>query len=612
MDSAPPPPRTWTNIRFLLGLAWNLDPRRVLLQFFSNALGYATWIFFGVFFLRILLNAITAQTPAPVILAWIGVSVAVLGLLTGASVWFLTAYQPRSDLRMNAALARKLFAQAVRVDLACYEDEAFYNRFTLALKEAEARLPEFLRDLTNGTVAAVAAVVILVTLGQIDPWLLAFLLFPLVGNFVFGRWASRLRFRRDNDLAGPRRRVNYVNRVLYLPEYAKEIRLSRVLDLLLDHLDEGYGGLFAVIGRYRGRAVGASFLFQAFTFLLAFQGALLYGAWLAIEKKSIDLGTFAVLASATVSASWMLINVSENLVSLWKQTFSIENLRQFLAQNPTIDSPAGAPDAPRPFEGLEFRHVSFTYPGQSEPTLRDLDFRLRPGETMAVVGHNGAGKSTLVKLILRLYEPTEGQILYNGRPLGEWSLASYRRLFGTAFQDFRVFALTVAENVLSRPPEGPEDRHRVQRALEQAGVWSKVASLAHGMDTVLTREFDDEGANLSGGELQKIALARALASDPEIALLDEPSSALDPVSEYQLYETIQEVWGHRAVVFISHRLSSATLADRILLMEGGRIAEEGSHPELLARNGAYAGLFRLQAEHYLEDNFATLAEEATP
>jgi ATP-binding cassette subfamily B protein len=601
-------PRSWTNIGYLLKLALELDPVRVALQFFEQAVSYGAWIFFVVIFLRYLLQSIEANVPVGTILAWVGLSMGVLAPLSMVKSWYNASYQPLSDVRMSAALAQRLFAQAVRVDLACYEDEEFYNRYTLAIKEAETRLPEFLQQLTGSIMACIASVIMIFTLGQIDPWLLCFLLFPLIGNFVFGAWRNSLRYRRDLDSAQARRRIAYVNRVLYLADYAKEIRLSRVMRLLINHLEAGYGNLFAVLERYKARAVGASFLFSAFTFLFAFQGTFLYGAWLAIVKKSIDIGTFSVLATATVSASWMLLELTNHLSDLFKHSLYIENLRSFLAYQPQIGDAPGVVSAPRPLQSLEFRQVSFAYSGQTSPVLQEISFTIRQGEKIAVVGHNGAGKTSLIKLLMRLYEPSSGQVLYNGRPINAFSLASYRRLFGAAFQDYRVFSMSVAENVLLRVPKDAADYERVRQALAHSGILEKVLSLPAGLDTTLTREFAEDGAQLSGGELQKIAIARAFASDFELAILDEPSSALDPLAEYHLYETIKEVCRDRTVIFISHRLSSATLADRILLLDQGRIVEAGSHDELLLRQGLYARMFAMQAEHYLEDNYATLGE----
>ncbi|MFD2506408.1 ATP-binding cassette domain-containing protein, partial [Paenibacillus septentrionalis] len=217
-----------------------------------------------------------------------------------------------------------------------------------------------------------------------------------------------------------------------------------------------------------------------------------------------------------------------------------------------------------------------------------------------LVGHNGAGKSTLIKLMMRLYDPTEGEILLNGRNIKEFDLMSYRSLYGTVFQDFKIFSMTIAENVLMRDVETEEDRQLVINALKKSRVYDKVATLPEGIDTMLTKEFDEQGVVLSGGEFQKIAIARIFAQEAELLILDEPTSALDPIAEFEIFESMMEACKDKAVVIISHRMSSAMLADRIYYMEDGEIQESGSHMELMQLQGKYAELFLKQAEKYVE------------
>jgi ATP-binding cassette subfamily B protein len=230
--------------------------------------------------------------------------------------------------------------------------------------------------------------------------------------------------------------------------------------------------------------------------------------------------------------------------------------------------------------------------------LHDISFTLHKGERIALVGSNGSGKTTLVKLLLRLYDASEGEILMDGVNIKEYDLKGYRDCFGTVFQDFKMFSLSVKDNVLLRPSVDGDDQ-RVKDALVESGAYGRVERMEKGIDTILTREFDDKGENLSVGEQQKLSLARVFADRTPFVLLDEPSSALDPIAEYKMFENMMRATEGRSVIFISHRLSSAVLADRVLLMDGGTVAECGTHAELLAKNGIYADMFRRQAENYL-------------
>lgn len=220
------------------------------------------------------------------------------------------------------------------------------------------------------------------------------------------------------------------------------------------------------------------------------------------------------------------------------------------------------------------------------------------GQAAALVGHNGAGKTTIIKLLLRLYDPTSGTIFYNGRDIREYNLKAYRELFATTFQDFQMFGMTIKENVLmGRHYEKEEEL--VIAALKKAGVYEKVSSLEKGIDTMMTKEFDEDGAVLSGGESQKIAVARTFVKDAPMKIFDEPSSALDPIAEYELFQNIMKEGSDHTMLFISHRLSSVKNCDKVFMLEKGHLIEEGTHSELMAANGSYAQMYKKQAMNYL-------------
>lgn len=248
------------------------------------------------------------------------------------------------------------------------------------------------------------------------------------------------------------------------------------------------------------------------------------------------------------------------------------------------------------FQSLEFRNVSFSY--NEEQTIQNLSFVITKGQTAALVGHNGAGKTTIIKLLLRLYDPTSGTVLYNGRDIRQYNLKAYRELFATTFQDFQMFGMTIKENVLmGRHYEKEEEL--VIDALKKAGVYEKVLSLDDGIDTMMTKEFDADGAVLSGGERQKIAVARTFVKEAPMKIFDEPSSALDPIAEYELFQNIMKEGSDHTMLFISHRLSSVKNCDKVFMLEKGHLIEEGTHSELIAANGSYAQMYKKQAMNYL-------------
>ena len=279
-----------------------------------------------------------------------------------------------------------------------------------------------------------------------------------------------------------------------------------------------------------------------------------------------------------------------------KHCLWVQNLREFLDYEIKIQ---GGDIIPEDFQSLEFKNVSFRYKEDSDYILKDISFKIEKGQTIAVVGHNGAGKTTLSKLIMRLYDVTDGEILYNGINIKEYDLLKYREKFACVFQDYRVFAMTVAENVLTEEVDDT-NREVAVNALKMAGVYEKIGKLPNKENSILTKEFEKDGVLLSGGETQKVTISRLFARDFDIAVLDEPSSALDPVAESKMYDALIEGTRGKTVIYISHRLSSATRSDNILVFNKGVLAEQGNHEKLMSNDGYYQEMFTLQASGYKE------------
>jgi ATP-binding cassette subfamily B protein len=281
-----------------------------------------------------------------------------------------------------------------------------------------------------------------------------------------------------------------------------------------------------------------------------------------------------------------------------EQALYLDDLFEFFRTEPAVSSSPGAVPAPRPIrEGYEFRHVSFAYPDADKPALRDVSFRIAPGERIALIGENGAGKTTIVKLLARLYDPSSGQILLDGVDLREYDVDSLRKEIGVIFQDYMRYDMLVSENIGVGRIEDVQDADRITGAAAKARADAVIGALPHGFRQMLGRRFDG-GMDLSSGQWQKIALARAYMRDAQILILDEPTATLDARAEYEVFQRFSELTRGRMAVLISHRFSTVRMADRILVLDGGRIIEEGSHDELLARNGRYAELFELQAAGY--------------
>ncbi|MBQ3093690.1 MAG: ABC transporter ATP-binding protein, partial [Clostridia bacterium] len=435
-------------------------------------------------------------------------------------------------------------------------------------------------------------------------WTIVFMLLPIVGNLIFGRIVNKHFYEREQNHIPFQRRYDYVNRTAFLQKYAGEMRMTPLFSLLRGTYEEAYEGACQNIDNTSKKIVRWARIRNMILYPLAFEGMLLAVSYAALVHKAVPLGDFVVLSSAIMSAGTMIRYVTDTASKLHQHGLFVENFKKFLAYEPKIHEKQTGLAVKLPVQTIELRDVSFRYDGQERDALSHISLTLQSGEKVALVGFNGSGKSTLVKLIMRLYDPTEGQILLNGIDIRDYDVHEYRMLIGAAFQDFAMFSASVLENVmLSRIDD--DKREAAVAALKESGVYDKIETLEHGADTVLTREFDENGAVLSGGENQKIAVARAFAKASPVVILDEPSSALDPIAEYRMYETILRLCDEcdpekgKIAVMISHRLSSAALSDHVYMLAEGKLIEHGTHKELMAQNGAYADMFRKQAKAYL-------------
>lgn len=595
----------FSNNKYILKMLWGIKKGRVIGDFFQSALEYIYWVFYDILFLKYLIESLEKGKSFEQIMTFILIAMLGFAIPNVLSAWYTNVYKPKSDADIFEAINTKLFEKATHVELECYENTDFYNKFTLAMKDCEQRLSKILENQCVILTSSIASVFALYYMFTIDHYVIFFIAGPLIGNFVFGKMINEIKFRMNKECIPYNRKMEYVNRTLYLADYAKEFRMSEIFQVLKKVYQEGFQGVLHKIEEYRNRKVFLVFMRNIFTFVVIFQGVIFYSLYRVMVTHSMTISGFTVLFSAMTAVAWMVIGASNAIIQSYEDSLYIANLKEFIEYEPIMDEmqtgilPQVCEDMAEDEQVLAFHKVSFTYLGQEEPTLYDINMAIRKNEKIAIVGHNGAGKTTFVKLLMRLYDVSEGEIQYYGRNIKELDLPQYRKLYGTAFQDYQVFSMTVAENVLMRKTESENDYKKVEESLKRAGVYEKVCRLPHGMDTILTKEFAEDGAVLSGGELQKIAVARAFAKDYKIAIFDEPSSALDPVAEYQLYENILKECEDKTVVFISHRLSTAVLADRIYLFEDGKIVEQGSHEILMEQDGKYADMFRKQAENYV-------------
>ena len=501
--------------------------------------------------------------------------------------------------RLSIHIQSRIMRHAASLDLADFENAAYYDQLQRAQQESAHRPVQMVSQIFGLARSAVTFSTLLALLVTLGPLIAAATLLAPIPAFISGSrygWQGFHLMRRQSPA---RRMMTYLTQLLTTDEYAKEIKLYSLGDHFIDRYETLAAEYYRSTRALVVRRYWAGFGWGSLT-TLASSGTFLYVAIQAVSGV-FTLGQLTVFTGAATQIQGAFQGLLGGVQGLYEHGLYLSTLDDLMARQPAISSPADPILVRRPFQqGIEFRHVTYTYPGNEQPSLEDVSFTIAPGEMVALVGRNGAGKSTIVKLLGRLYDPDQGQILIDGVDIRRYDVDELRGQFAVMFQDYATYQLSVRDNIAVGDAARPGLDEAVTRATRQAGAELLIAGLPGGLDTVLGRWFDG-GHQLSGGEWQKVALARAFMRDAEhaqILVLDEPTAALDAKAEHELFARLRELSRHRMSINISHRFSTVRLADRILVLDRGRLIEQGTHEELVLRGGQYAELFELQAESY--------------
>ncbi len=489
----------------------------------------------------------------------------------------------------------RVMKHASALDLMAYEDPVFYDRLERARVQATDRLG-MIQSIGRLIQQVITAASLSISILLFSPWLLLLLVAGLIPAFLGESHFAFLGYALNFRQTPIRRELDYLRVLGGSREAAKELKLFGLKDFLIGRFtrlsDEIYD---KNVNLARRRLIAGSML--STIGMLGYYSAYAYVIWRTVAG-ALSIGTLTFLTGAIVQASSNIQQIFSTLSGIADQALFLTDLLAFFAMKPTIRSKPNALPAPRPIRsGFEFRNVSFRYPGNSRMVLNGLNFHLHAGERVALIGENGEGKTTLVKLMTRLYDPVEGQILLDGIDLREYDLDDLYREIGVIFQDFMRYEMTARENIAVGQIEALKDTASLENAAGRSMANEVIERLPHGYEQMLGRRFEN-GVDLSGGEWQKVALARAYLRNAQVLILDEPTAALDARSEYDVFRRFAELTAGKSALFISHRFSTVRMADRIVVLENGRIAEDGSHEELFHLGGRYAEMFELQAASY--------------
>jgi ATP-binding cassette, subfamily B, bacterial len=489
----------------------------------------------------------------------------------------------------------RVLEHASSLDLTAYEDPVFYDRLERARVQATDRLV-MIQAVGRLVQQVITTITLSISIMFFSPWLMLLLILGVVPAFMGESHFAFLGYAKNFRQTPLRRQLDYLRILGGSKEAAKELKLFGLRKFLIDRFTKLSDEIYVEnIGLSRRKLIAGSLLSMVGT--MGYYSAYVFVIWRTVNG-ALSIGTLTFLAGAIQQASTNIQQIFSTIAAIGDQALFLTDLLAFFQMEPTIRSKPNALPAPRPIkQGVEFRNVSFSYPGNSRLILDHINFQLHPGERLALIGENGQGKTTIVKLITRLYDPTEGQILLDGIDLRDYDLEDLHREMGVIFQDFMRYEMTAAENIAVGRVEELKNPELLQIAAHKSMADATIARLPKGYDQMLGRRFE-EGVDISGGEWQKVALARAYLRDAQILILDEPTAALDARSEFEVFQRFAELTAGKMALFISHRFSTVRSADRIIVLENGRIAEEGSHDQLSRLGGKYAEMFEMQASSY--------------
>lgn len=584
------------NLYYILKLMFSISPMLVIGEIAVEVISVLPGRMVSVVGIKYIIDKVQAGEGIADIAFAIVLIVILLVLEAVIRPIFSDLFSAKEREKLYLDLHGKLYEKAKSLDLEKYDDSSFYSDFILAVETSSENIEyivDRVKDYISEIISFIAVSSVILT---IDPICLIIVLAFVLVFMPVGRYIGNVQMKRREIITDQHRKGDYFARLFYLPDYVGEIRMNSLTSLLINRFKNSADDIKKTQAYYIKKIDTAFFLQASVVETIGFMLVLVgYIGYRTIVTKSMSAGDFIATINGAVNIGNSVMYLTVFAVrNFTEQSKMIEKYRTFLSCDVNIKDGAHTAECGDP-EEIELKNVSFTYPGNSEPTLKNINMVFKPKEKIALVGYNGAGKTTLTNLLLRLYDAESGEILIGGRNIKDETVNSHRDRFAAVFQDFKIFGATVAENVAM---DKTVDNERVLDAISAAGFKK---DLPNGADTVLLREFSDDGLMLSGGEEQKLTIARAFYKKCPYVIFDEPSANLDPISEYEFNRAMCEAAADKTVIFISHRLSTTMHADKIFMLENGSVTESGSHEELMALNGKYAYMFKLQSDKYIAE-----------
>ena len=497
-------------------------------------------------------------------------------------------------------MQQMMWRKAGKIDFADFDNPEFYDMYSRALRDGSWRGFRVYRDFAN----FVAAIITVISLGAYiaivvsDMLLIGILLVSTIARIIIADRINVNTHKYDTKIETDRRMYNYVNRTFYQQRFAAEMKTTSIGHLLIEKCYDAQKNIDKEYKKTYGVNTVLSSISTILYNILNNAGIYIYLGYGLFNGLTIDVFTSMITATSQFSSSFYEVASYFNKVKL--NSLYIDYFLDYMKYEPKLEE-LGSKEITEDFNSLAFDNVIFSYPNTNFNALDGINLKINKGDKLAIVGLNGAGKTTLTKMLLKFYNPDSGEIYFNNQTIRETKEKDIRSKFSVIFQDYRIYGVTIAENVLMREVKGKEDEDIVIDALTKVGLVDKIMALPNGIHTVYSREFDNTGLQLSGGEAQKLAIARVFATRASIYILDEPTSSLDPIAEKSINQLILKEAADKTIIIIAHRLSTVVDCDKIILIEYGKIIEEGTHDELIKQKGRYYEMFTTQASLYIHE-----------
>ena len=581
---------------YMLKTLYKLHPKYVIITTILNIINITFSMLYSTYFLGIFVQSIVDRKPIENIIAFV-IPMLLIHLLLNFINSFYNVKSKEWLCLLENEMKKAIYEKSMALDIECFENPEFYDDFVFANQNVFNKSIDVLQTFTSfiGFISGFGVMFSFFAQASVSFIIIsiAFMFF----NLFMGKKIAKKEYEFDESMIPVERKYDYINRVMVMPEYAIEMRITTVFDVIKQILVEATDKHSLNIKlKYKNitilNCISLLFGFGLVTFLVTVISVIKIYYF-----QTMSVAMYFPLLGAIADFSWRSSVFVGMINGIYKNFLYIDRFKTFLNKQPDIKS---KPDAVAvgDFENIQFNNISFKYRNSETEVLSNVNLSIKRGEKVAIVGENGAGKTTLMNLFLRLYDPVEGTILYNGTNIRELDLEGYRNRIGVVYQDFQIYSDSIKNNI-TMGYTVPEEK--IKTVAKTAGIDTKINTLNNGYDSFLSSEVFENGTQLSGGEKQKIAISRIYVQSHDVFIFDEPTSALDPIAEAKLYDQLKNNFQGKTVIFVTHRLSSAKIADHIYFLEKGKVTETGTHDQLMKLNGSYAQMYHMQADYYIDN-----------